>query len=134
MAEQDQSKINPNIYETLGFAEQLISGNLVLAGSIRHRLFDLVYPTFSEQETNSALDWIKGKLGTELEDTPVKDVLRSSDRKISLTIYDVPLGPQDTPYYIAKVQHEGKKAMFIFGQEDAYKYFSELGYKPLDVV
>lgn len=134
-------EIRPSFTQTIAFAENIIRGeyatdfppeeSLDPAEVFVGPILDLNDPDLHDVESAMVMDWIDKKLGTKVEEAPVKGTYSSPDGETTVVIYDVPLGLEEDEWYISKWQNEGEKPSYVFWSAEMYEEQVELAYEEI---
>lgn len=81
------------------------------------------------EEIAFATNWIEGKLGSKLEEAPIKARWRSPDGVTEAVIYDVKLGDN---WWLSRWQNEGEEPSFVFWPQEVYDWqIEEAGFEEI---
>ena len=127
--EYQLSDINSEIIKRVELAEKAINGELAPNEEFDGLILDLNDPDLTENEVRFLSNWIEEKLGTKLQEAPIKERILSPDEKTLAVIYSTNLGDG---WFISKWQNEGEESSFILNPEEAYDWkVKEDGYRQL---
>lgn len=91
-------------------------------------ILDLNDKGWDEVQRAALKGWMEEKLGTPLEQAPVRAAYLSPDGTTTVKVFDRMFGGKDDPWYLSEWQNEGEESSFILWSEEMFEAQEEFGY------